>query len=141
MNTASTAAAGAVPKTIVGIGASAGGLQALEQFLSHTPTDSGLAWIVVQHLDPTQKAMLAELLQRSTSMKVQQAAQGMPLRADQVYVIPPNTELRVHNGVMNLTTPQQARGLRLPVNILFQSLAGTFVSPLINPRQGASGGH
>lgn len=108
---------------IVGIGASAGGLQPLEQFLAHTPPDSGLAWVIVQHLDPTQKALLAELLQRATSMKVQQATQGMSVSANQVYVIPPNSELRVHKGVLKLTKPKEARGLRLPVNVLFQSLA------------------
>ncbi|SEH74054.1 two-component system, chemotaxis family, CheB/CheR fusion protein [Rheinheimera pacifica] len=115
--------AGTAPQTIVGIGASAGGLQALEQFLSHTPANNGLAWIVVQHLDPTQKAMLAELLQRATGMKVQQATQGMPVYANQVYVIPPNTELRLRKGALNLVKPKEPRGRRLPVNILFQSLA------------------
>ena len=120
MNTADTTQ----PLTgIVGIGASAGGLQPLEQFLSQAPIDSGLAWIVVQHLDPTQKAMLAELLQRATPMKVQQATQGMAISANQVYVIPPNTELRVHKGKLKLDKPKAQRGLRLPVNILFQSLA------------------
>lgn len=125
MNTVSQATAGTAATAIAGIGASAGGLQALQLFLSHTPTDTGLAWIVVQHLDPTQKAMLAQLLQRSTSMKVQQATQGMPVSANQVYVIPPNTELRLHKGALKLTKPKQPRGLRLPVNILLQSLADT----------------
>nr|WP_245217520.1 chemotaxis protein CheB [Rheinheimera maricola] len=116
---------------IVGIGASAGGLQPLEQFLSHTPPDSGLAWIVVQHMDPTQKALLTELLQRVTSMKVQQATQGMPVCANQVYVIPPDTELRVHNAALQLTKPKQARGLRLPVDILLQSLADSLAENAI----------
>ncbi|MGP9801270.1 chemotaxis protein CheB [Rheinheimera sp. NSM] len=133
MSTASStkAVAATPPKAIVGIGASAGGLQPLEQFLSHTPVDTGLAWIIVQHLDPTQKAMLAELLQRATAMKVQQATQGMQVNANQIYVIPPNTELRVHNGALKLTKPTEARGLRLPVNILFQSLADTLAENAI----------
>ncbi|MDR6984175.1 two-component system CheB/CheR fusion protein [Rheinheimera pacifica] len=134
--------AATVPKIIVGIGASAGGLQALEQFLSHTPTDTGLAWIIVQHLDPTQKAMLAELLQRATSMKVQQVTQGMPISANQVYVIPPNTELRLHNGALNLVKPKEPRGRRLPVNILFQSLAdnlGTAAVGVILSGMGSDG--
>lgn len=132
MNAASSAKAAVTPaKAIVGIGASAGGLQPLEQFLSHTPTDTGLAWIIVQHLDPTQKAMLAELLQRCTGMKVQQATQGMQVNANQIYVIPPNTELRVHNGALKLTKPTEARGLRLPVNILFQSLADSLADNAI----------
>ncbi|SNY51384.1 two-component system, chemotaxis family, CheB/CheR fusion protein [Arsukibacterium tuosuense] len=108
---------------IVGIGASAGGLEALDQFLLHTPPDSGLAWIIVQHLDPTKKAMLPELLQRATSMKVQQVTDGMTVCANQVYVIAPNTELRLNNGRLQLTKPTEQRGMRLPVNILFNSLA------------------
>jgi two-component system, chemotaxis family, CheB/CheR fusion protein len=108
----------------VGIGASAGGLVALEQFLKHVPPNSGLAYIVVQHLDPTQKAMLAELLQRATKMPVHEAADGTPVEPDHVYVIPPNSELSVHAGLLRLETPGEPRGLRLPVNVLFSSLAG-----------------
>ncbi|KKO47053.1 chemotaxis protein CheB [Arsukibacterium ikkense] len=108
---------------MVGIGASAGGLDALDQFLLHTPSDSGLAWIIVQHLDPTKKALLPELLQRVTRMKVQQAKQGMAVCANQVYVIAPNTELRVQDGKLKLSKPKEQRGMRLPINILFQSLA------------------
>src|SRR5687768_15662488 len=80
---------------IVGIGASAGGLAALEQFLECVPPDSGLAYVVVQHLDPTQKAMLAELLQRVTGMPVHEATKNMRVEPNRVYVIPPNTELSV----------------------------------------------
>ncbi|MCH8537224.1 MAG: PAS domain-containing protein [Alkalimonas sp.] len=108
---------------MVGIGASAGGLDALDQFLSHTPSDTGLAWIIVQHLDPTKKALLPELLQRFTAMQVQEATQGMAISANQVYVIPPNTELRVQHGALKLTQPAEPRGRRLPVDILFHSLA------------------
>lgn len=108
---------------VVGIGASAGGLDALDQFLSHTPADTGLAWVIVQHLDPTKKSMLPALLQRATSMKVMEASNNMVLCADQVYVIAPNTELRVQNGLLKLATPKEPRGLRLPVNILLHSLA------------------
>jgi two-component system CheB/CheR fusion protein len=108
---------------IVGIGASAGGLEALEQFFRQIPAKSGLAYIVVQHLDPTQKAMLAELLQRVTAMPVREAKTKMPVAPNCVYVIPPNTELRVVNDVLNLERPLEPRGLRLPVNVLFSSLA------------------
>lgn len=73
---------------IVGIGASAGGLVALEDFFRNTPCDTGMAFVVVQHLDPTQKTLLPELLQRYTEMPVQEAEQSMPVRADSVYVIP-----------------------------------------------------
>ncbi|MDO8273460.1 MAG: CheR family methyltransferase [Gammaproteobacteria bacterium] len=108
---------------IVGIGASAGGLVALEQFLEKTPPDTGLAWIVVQHLDPTQKALLPELLQRVTAMPVHEATQGMRIKSDNLYVIPSNTELTVVNGALMLAKPAEPRGLRLPINILFSSLA------------------
>lgn len=108
---------------IVGIGASAGGLEALNQFLAQTPTDTGMAWIVVQHLDPTKKALLPELLQRVTTMPVQEAAHGMVIKANHLYVIRPDTELTVANGTLKLASPSEPRGMRLPVNILFSSLA------------------
>jgi two-component system, chemotaxis family, CheB/CheR fusion protein len=108
---------------IVGIGASAGGLAALEQFLKHTSPDSGMAYVVVQHLDPTQKAMLPELLQRVTAMPVHEARQGMRVEPNRVYVIPPNAELSVVKGALRLTRPAEPRGMRLPVNVLFSSLA------------------
>lgn len=110
---------------IVGLGASAGGLEALELFLGKTPQRSGLAFIVVQHLDPTQKALLPELLQRITPMRVCEAEQGMRIEANHVYVIPPNTELSVVDGVLHLARPTEPRGLRLPINVLFSSLASS----------------
>ncbi len=108
---------------IVGIGASAGGLQALDQFFSHVPPSSGLAYVVVQHLDPTLKAALAELLQRITSLPVREVATQMRVEPDCVYVIQPNTELTVAGGLLHLTKPVEPRGMRLPVNVLFSSLA------------------
>ncbi|MBC7995413.1 MAG: PAS domain-containing protein [Rhizobacter sp.] len=108
---------------VVGLGASAGGLEALEQFLSNVPAHSGLAYVVVQHLDPTHKAMLAELLQRSTAMPVREALERMRVEPDVVYVIPPNTELTVINGLLRLAPPAQPRGMRLPIDVLFSSLA------------------
>lgn len=112
-----------LPTRIVGIGASAGGLMALEQFLKQVPLKSGLAFIIVQHLDPTQKALLPELLQRITAMPVYEASRKMRIEPDCVYVISPNTELSVVNGVLNLDKPKEPRGMRLPINILFSSLA------------------
>jgi two-component system CheB/CheR fusion protein len=108
---------------IVGIGASAGGLMALEEFLGHVPPNSGLAYVVVQHLDPTQKALLAELLQRITAMPVHEAKNKMHIEPDSVYVIPPNTELSVIDGALYLESPIEPRGMRLPINVLFSSLA------------------
>ncbi|HLZ97929.1 MAG TPA: chemotaxis protein CheB, partial [Steroidobacteraceae bacterium] len=108
---------------IVGIGASAGGLAAIEQFLRHVPPRSGLAYIVVQHLDPTHKARLVELLQRVAAVPVREAEHGMTILPDHAYVIPPNTELSVRAGILSLEKPAEPRGLRLPINVLFSSLA------------------
>jgi len=108
---------------IVGLGASAGGLEALEQFLANVPPASGLAYVVVQHLDPTHKAMLTELLQRATAMPVREAAASMRVEPDVVYVIPPNTELTVAGGRLHLAEPARPRGLRLPIDVLLCSLA------------------
>lgn len=108
---------------IIGIGASAGGLEALEQFLSNVPEKSGMAFVVIQHLDPTQKGMLPELLQRITSMKVFQVTDRMLVRINSVYVIPPNTSMSILNGVLHLFEPVESRGLRLPIDYFFRSLA------------------
>jgi two-component system, chemotaxis family, CheB/CheR fusion protein len=108
---------------IVGLGASAGGLAALEQFLANVSPSSGLAYIVVQHLDPTHKALLTELLQRVTKIPVREAKAAAQVEPDVVYVIPPNTELTVIGGRLHLSEPAQPRGLRLPIDVLFSSLA------------------
>ncbi len=108
---------------IVGIGASAGGLEALEQFLSNVPENSGMAYVVIQHLDPTQKGMLPELLQRISKMKVYQAKDRMPVKINSIYVIPPNTSMSILNGVLHLFDPIESRGMRLPIDFFFRSLA------------------
>lgn len=108
---------------IVGIGASAGGLAALESFLAAVPPHSGMAYVIVQHLDPTQKTLLTELLQRITVMPVREVEQGMRIEPDAVFVIPPDTELRVINERLELSRPGEPRGMRLPINVLFSSLA------------------
>src|SRR5688572_3208553 len=108
---------------VVGLGASAGGLEPLEQFLASVPAASGLAYIVVQHMDPTHKAMLRELLERVTAMPVLDATESMRIEPDTVYVIPPNTELTVAGGVLHLAHPVKPRGMRLPIDVLFGSLA------------------
>ncbi|MGB8358267.1 MAG: chemotaxis protein CheB, partial [Bacteroidales bacterium] len=108
---------------IVGIGASAGGLEALEQFLGNVPEKSGMAFVVIQHLDPTQKGMLPELLQRATSLKVYQVTDRMHVKINSVYVIPPNTSMSILNGVLHLFEPVESRGMRLPIDFFFRSLA------------------
>lgn len=108
---------------IVGIGASAGGLEALEKFLAKVPPDSGLAFVVVQHLDPTHKGIMTELLQRVTAMTVAQATNRTKVRPNRVYVIPPNKDMSLLHGSLHLFAPAAPRGLRLPIDFFFRSLA------------------
>lgn len=108
---------------IVGIGASAGGLEALEQFLRHVPQQSGLAFVIIQHLDPTHKGIMPELLQRATGMEVFQARDRMEVKPDCVYVIPPNKDMSILHGHLYLFEPAAPRGLRLPIDFFLCSLA------------------
>jgi len=108
---------------IVGIGASAGGLEALEEFFSNIPQDSGMAFVIIQHLDPTHKGMLPELLQRTTKMQVYTVKDRMKIKPDSLYVIPPNKSMSILNGTLHLFTPVETRGLRLPIDFFFRSLA------------------
>jgi two-component system CheB/CheR fusion protein len=108
---------------IVGLGASAGGLEALEQFFAHVPKTCGLGFVVVQHLDPTHKGIMVELLQRSTAMPVVQIKDRMKIAPDHVYVIPPNKDLSILHGILHLLEPAAPRGLRLPIDFFFRSLA------------------
>jgi two-component system CheB/CheR fusion protein len=108
---------------IVGIGASAGGLEALELFLKHVPQGSGMAFVIVQHLDPTHKGILVELLQRTTPMPVVQVRDRHKVAPDHVYVIPPNKDMSILHGVLHLLAPAAPRGLRLPIDFFFRSLA------------------
>ena len=105
------------------IGASAGGLEALEQFLGNVPVNSGIGYIVIQHLDPTQKGMLPELLQRITKMEVLQVKDRMPVQPNRVYVIPPNKSMSILKGMLHLFDPVESRGLRLPIDFFLRSLA------------------
>ncbi len=115
--------AGRAPFPIVGIGASAGGLEALEQFLGHVPAGSRMAFVIVQHLDPTHKGIMPELLQRATGMKVAQVKDPTRVRPDCVYVIPPNKDMSILHGVLHLLEPAAPRGLRLPIDFFLRSLA------------------
>lgn len=108
---------------ICGVGASAGGLAALEKFFQHVPANSGLAYVVVQHLSPTRETLLSTLLQRVTALDVSEAHQDEVIQPNRVYVIPPNAELHVSNDRLRLRPPTEPRGLRLPINVLFSSLA------------------
>ena len=111
------------PFPIIAIGASAGGLEALELFLNHVQPGSGMAYVIIQHLDPTRKGMLVDLLQRATPMPVIQVSDRLPLAPDAVYVIPPNKDMSILHGVLHLFPPSKPRGLRLPIDYFMRSLA------------------
>ena len=111
------------PRLIVGIGASAGGLQAFTKFFANMPAKSGMAFVLVQHLDPQHRSLLAELLRSSTTMSVDEARNQMPLAANHVYVIPPNATLGVKGGKLRVTRPAPAREHRRPVDSFFSALA------------------
>ena len=108
---------------IVGIGASSGGLETLEQFFANMPKDTGMAFVIIQHLDPTHIDIMAELLQRTTVMKVTQVTDHLQVKPNHVYVIPPNKSMSILNGYLHLFEPTELRGLRLPIDIFFRSLA------------------
>ena len=108
---------------IVGVGASAGGLEALEKFFSAVSTSSSMAFVIIQHMDPTHKGMMPELLQRTTEIKVIEAEDRTTVRPNCAYVIPPNKDISILHGVLHLLEPKKTRGLRLPVDFFFRSLA------------------
>lgn len=108
---------------IVGIGASAGGLEAFEQFFTHAPPDTGMAFVLVQHLDPNHKSILVDLVRRYTRMKVFEVKDGMTVQPDCAYIIPPNRDMAILHGVLHLIEPVAPRGQRLPINYFFRSLA------------------
>lgn len=110
----------------VGIGASAGGLEAFEAFFRNMPPDSGMAFILVTHLDPKHKSMLTDLLRRYTQMSVYEAEEAMEVKPDTIYVIPPNKDMQIVEGRLYLSAPVETRGIRHPIDIFFRSLASDF---------------
>ena len=108
---------------VVGIGCSAGGLEALEKFFAHAPADSGMSFVVVQHLAPDHVSALPELLQRVTRMPVVEVGDGMRIRRNCVYVIPPVKDLYLLDEALHLLEPVEPRGLRLPIDLFLKSLA------------------
>jgi chemotaxis response regulator CheB len=99
---------------VVGIGASAGGLDACRQLLGALPAANGMAFILVQHLDPTHESMMVDLLAGYTSMAVRQATDGMPIERDHLYIIPPGTYLSVTAGALHLSQPWRRRRPAVP---------------------------
>ena len=110
---------------IVGIGASAGGLAAFEAFFSGMPTntDPGMAFVLVQHLAPDHKSVLTDLIQRYTRMQVFEVEDGMVVKPNCAYIIPPGRDMAFHNGTLQLLEPSAPRGQRLPIDFFFRSLA------------------
>lgn len=111
------------PFPIVGIGASAGGLEAIEALFRHMPADTGMGFVLVQHLDPNHNSILTDLVSRFTRMPVMEAAQGLRVEPNHIYVIPPNRDLAILNGVLQLMEPVAPRHLRLSIDFFFRSLA------------------
>ena len=110
---------------IVGIGASAGGLAAFEAFFSGMPSDvdPGMAFVLVQHLAPDHKSILADLIRRYTRMQVFEVEDGMAVRPNCAYIIPPNCDMAFLDGTLHLLDPSAPRGQRLPIDFFFSSLA------------------
>ena len=107
----------------MGLGASAGGLDAFQKFFSRMPANTGMAFVLVQHLDPHHPSILPELLRKATRMSVDQANDETPVQPDHVYVIPPNASLTIEGGVLRVRPVEGDSGPRLPIDRLFASLA------------------
>lgn len=110
---------------IVCVGASAGGLEALEKFFYACPTDTGAAFVVVQHLSPDHKSMMSNLLTRYTEMPVSMVEEAMPIKANHVFLIPPGALMHVTAGHLHLT-PKSPNGLTLPIDIFLSSLGDVY---------------
>lgn len=108
---------------IAGIGASAGGLEALGKMFSNMPADSGVGFVLIQHLDPSHKSSMVELLTRYTNMEVLEIKEGMHVEPNKLYVTPPNKNVGIINGILHLAVPKEPHGLRRPIDFFLQSLA------------------
>jgi two-component system, chemotaxis family, CheB/CheR fusion protein len=108
---------------IIGIGASAGGLEAFELFFKNMPSKSGMAFVLVSHLEPSHVSLLSEILQRNTTMPVHEVKDGMLIQVNNVYTIPPNKDLTIFQGRLLLSPAAKERGVRLPIDSFFRSLA------------------
>lgn len=123
MSEASSTAEAPSGPVVVGVGASAGGLEAFRALLRAVPERSGLAWVLIQHLDPAHESVVAELLAKETPMPVLQIRGETAVEPDRVYVIPPDAYVAMREGRLHLEEPVLERGLRLPIDRFFRSLA------------------
>ena len=108
---------------IVGIGASAGGLEAFSELLAHLSLDATMAFVLVQHLDPKSPSILSEILSRTTRMPVVEVTHGVRVEPGHVYVMPPNTRMTIVRGVLNLAPRPDDRGPHMPIDHFLRSLA------------------
>ncbi len=115
--------AGALAFPVVGLGASAGGLEAFEEFFRSVPADIGMAFVLVSHLDPSHESILTEIVQRTTVLPVVEVTDQLAVKPGCIYVIPPNRDLVIARGLLELSVPEKPRGLRLPIDAFFRSLA------------------
>ncbi|MEM0927312.1 MAG: chemotaxis protein CheB, partial [Planctomycetota bacterium] len=111
------------PVRVVGVGASAGGLNPIQEFFDHMPPDTGMAFVVVQHLSPDFKSMMDELLSRHTDMAIHKVVDRIDVKPNAIYLIPPEKNMAFSDGKLLLTDQDQKRALNLPINFFFQSLA------------------
>ncbi|WP_236630609.1 CheR family methyltransferase, partial [Aphanizomenon flos-aquae] len=116
---------------IVGIGASAGGLEAFTQLLSHLAIDTGMGFVLIQHLSPNQKSMLPDILSRTTQMPVTEAQEGIKVQPNHVYVIPANVTMTIAQGVLQLSPREKTRGLAMTIDSFLLSLADDLGSKAI----------
>ena len=116
---------------IVAIGASAGGFEAFSNLLRALPPESGLALIFIPHLDPTHESAMVELLSRTTALPVHQAKEGMRVACNAVYVLPPNSDMTIADGVLHLVKREAGRGHHMPIDTFFRSLAADQTSNAI----------
>ncbi|SIO24204.1 two-component system, chemotaxis family, CheB/CheR fusion protein [Rhodovulum sp. ES.010] len=122
--TTGVAPSGQVIKSVIGIGASAGGLSALESFFENCPSDSGAVFVVIQHLSPTHESLMADLLSRRCAMPVRMIETDTPVEPDHVYLIPPNAVMRIEDDMLRLEPRHE--GLSLPIDVFFESLARSY---------------
>lgn len=111
---------------VVGVGASAGGLDAIERLFDNAPADSGMAYVIVQHLSPDFKSLMEELLSRHTAMPIHRVEDGMRVEPDHIYLIPPKKNMALSEGRLLLTDQNVSAPVNLPIDIFFQSLAKDF---------------
>ena len=127
MNSQSNSSHGKVSQNelfpVVGMGASAGGLEAFRELLSHLPIDTGMAFVLIQHLSPHQKSLLTEILARTTQMPVVEVEHGMVVEPNHVYVIPPNSMMTISQGILQLSPRKKTHGFSMTVDTFFISLA------------------